>query len=283
MVNKLLNMDMSRDENYLAAHTLSGLVHWHMGDIQKSTHHFEQTLSRYDPKRHAQLYEIFLKDFGVFSLFYSALNAACRDDNIGAQDLADRAYALPEQLKFPHAVGFGVLSRFITAIMADDAMRTCQYAWTAKSLAEKYNFPEFAAMPNFALGWFDSKSELTAEQGVQKMQQGLDDLKRSGFICWQGFYAGLLAQGYINIGNLSKAQALIDHCLPLCHKNSEIQFIPILYLVQAEYFNAVGKQNSVAAALAKAGEHANNNGAILWQRKVAAMSRELGRDPFSRP
>lgn len=270
--SQLMDMDMSRDENFLAAHTLTGLVNWHMGNIPKSTQHFDQTLSRYSADKHAPLYEMFLKDFGVFSLFYSALNAAFIDDHNTAQALAGRAHTLAEQLKFPHAMGFAMLSQFKTAMIADDPDRTCQHAWSAKSLAEKYNFPEFAAMANFALGWCDSKSSLTASQGVEKMQTGLDDLKKSGFICWQGFYAALLANGYTGLGDLTSARALIDHYLQLCLKNNETQFVPMLYLAQAQYFAALNKNNSVESALANASQYAEQNGAVLWQRKIAQQT-----------
>ena len=103
-------------------------------------------IALYRADDHAALFPKYLKDFGVFSLFYSALAAAIAGEPDVARSFATRAEDLSERLGIAHAKGFGKLARFLTEMFCGDPDAAAQHATRGRELARTHRFPEFEAM-----------------------------------------------------------------------------------------------------------------------------------------
>ncbi|MGI9395587.1 MAG: ATP-binding protein, partial [Boseongicola sp.] len=110
----LINDEDPTDAAYMAANTMRGLIAWHQGHNDMAIEALKNTVARHDPEIHQDMYAVFLKEFGVFSLFYLGLTQAVRGEYDEARKFAERSSALGQQMGFPHAKGFGFLARFNT-------------------------------------------------------------------------------------------------------------------------------------------------------------------------
>ncbi len=108
------------DGAHLAANTMCGLVAWHQGRNRLARDSLRATVARYDAALHHDLYSVFLKEFGVFGLFYLGLTETVLGDAASGARHARDALALARRVHRPHAVGFGLLANFTTAILRGD-------------------------------------------------------------------------------------------------------------------------------------------------------------------
>jgi hypothetical protein len=115
-----INEQSPSDAASMAASTMRGLIAWHQGRNQLAETSLSATVATHRPEIHADLYSVFLKEFGVFSLFYLGLTKTILGDAEAGADCAERAFALGQKMGFPHARGFGMLARFNTAMLRED-------------------------------------------------------------------------------------------------------------------------------------------------------------------
>jgi len=129
--NAILLTPNQQDEEMLSGNTLAGLVAWHKGDNALALSHLNKVVSIYDVEKHKTLFDLFLKDFGVFGFFYAALSNAVAGDHDQAQRHATKAHELSEQLQIPHPMGFGLLAKFLVALIRFDIEDSHEYATKA--------------------------------------------------------------------------------------------------------------------------------------------------------
>ncbi|MDB5663869.1 hypothetical protein, partial [Cypionkella sp.] len=251
------------DASYLAANTMQGLIAWHQGRNIVAAEWLGNTVARHDPRLHHDLYAQFLKEFGVFSLFYLGLTQSVMGNFAKAKEHADHAFALAETMGFPHAHGFGLLARFTTAMMRGDVDAADKISDESFAFAALQGFPEFLAMSQFCQGWTKARrGEL--EGGVAQMREGLNLWAMTGFTCWQALFAGYLSRDMIALGHLPEAEALIAHYIALIDRTGENQHRALLLLATAELQEARGQTAAAAITASKAREIARSQSAKLW-------------------
>lgn len=263
----------------LAGHTLAGLVAWHKGDIQTSRYHLGRTLDIYRVEEHASLFQKYLKDFGVFSLFYSALTASVAGQFDQAQDYANRAEQLADTLGIAHPRCFSLLAQFLSAMFRGDADATTGHAQRAEAMARKHRFPEFVAMAVFAQGWAQTRNPATHRQGLAAMIQGLEGWRQTNFISWQSLFEAMVIEELVHAGALAEAAEYLAPLKGRLARTGEAQFLAPALMSEAQLLWAQDRHDQALSCLARAEAQARSAGARLWLDRVQQLQGTLARSP----
>lgn len=257
------------DVAHLAGNLLKGMVAWHRGDNDLAEASLGRVIARYDMDTHKALYAHFIKEFGVFSHFYSGLVRTTQgafDDGLA---LAEGAIRLGKDLNFPHEIGFALLARFNTALLRGDVETADRASQEALAFSLEQGFPEFVAMSQFVQGWCTAKRGHTAE-GVALMETGAESWAQTGFTCWQALFAAILVPFKIELGQLSEAKDLADRYLALLDTTCEEQCRAPLMLAKALVQRETGHPDLATQTAQSARNVAQKQGAVLWERWIDA-------------
>lgn len=260
----ILSMPGEDEEALLSGHTLAGLVAWHKGDIAAARAQMGHVIALYQPDRHAALFPKYLKDFGVFSLFYSALAAAIAGDPDTARNFAVRAEDLSERLGIAHAKGFGKLARFLTEMFCGDPDATARHATSGLELARTHRFPEFEAMAIFAQGWAMTRSPSTHAEGLEKMIAGFQNWCDTEFIAWQSLFEAMIVEELVVADRRAEAVVHLRQLKTRLDWTGEKQFLPLALNAEARLLAADGQRIPASACAQRAVDLARKNGMALW-------------------
>ncbi|WP_289896824.1 AAA family ATPase [Paracoccus sp. TOH] len=260
----------------LAGHTLAGLVAWHKGDLGRARHHLARTIALYRPERHAPLFSKYLKDFGVFSLFYSGLTASVAAEFEAAEDFASRALELGRALGIAHARGFSLLAMFLTEMFRGDPETTIAHAKQAEALARTHHFPEFLAMAGFAQGWALTRQPATRTEGIAAMIDGLEGWRRTNFIAWQSLFEAMVIEELVKAGEPARAQAYLPGLKARLAQTGEAQFLAPALIAEAQLLAAQGQPQAARAGLAQAWGQARAMRAHLWLAHAERAGERIG-------
>ncbi len=263
------------DGAQLGGHTLAGLVAWHKGDLVGARHHLGCTIALYRVEQHAGLFPKYLKDFGVFSMFYSALTASVAGRFDEARAFAARAGQLGESLGIAHPRCFALLAEFLSAMFRDDVAATLDYAQRAEALARRHCFPEFVAMAVFAQGWAQTRRPATHRAGLEAMIQGLEGWRRTNFIAWQCLFEAMVIEELVKAGRLADAMRYLVPLKARLAATGEAQFLVPALLAEARCLAAQNQGRPALECLDRAATHADNAGACLWQQRTWQVRDDL--------
>ncbi|WP_199259721.1 ATP-binding protein [Paracoccus binzhouensis] len=260
----------------LAGHTLAGLVAWHKGDLGRARHHLGRTIALYRPEKHAPLFSKYLKDFGVFSLFYSGLTASVAGEFDAAEGFATRAVELGRSLGIAHARGFSLLAMFLTEMFRGDPETTVAHAKEAETLARTHHFPEFLAMAGFAQGWALTRQPATRTEGIATMIDGLEGWRRTNFIAWQSLFEAMVIEELVKAGEPSRAQAYLPGLKTRLAQSGEAQFLAPALIAEAQLLAAQDQPQAAQASLAQAWGQARAMRAHLWLTHAERAGERIG-------
>jgi|GEM_PF-5573376 len=125
-------------------------------------------------------------------------------------------------------------------------------------------------------GFTLAQSDASRASGLVDMTEGLKSLKQTQFICWQGFFASILAQELVAENDLEQAGSMIFEHIGICQTCKEDQFLPLLYLAEAKYWQKIGNTDAMGEALTRGKQLAQSNGAAAWLSQIAGFENENG-------
>lgn len=265
-------MDISKrqddDAAYLAAHTLEGLIAWHLGrnDIAKAR--LTATVGRYNPELHRDLYDMVSMEFGVFSLFYLSLSETILGDADAAILNVEKAIKTAQLVKRPHAIGFSYLAAFVSAMLRGDVGIAEQFGTESLNYSTDQQFPEFVGLSNFCLGWVACQKG-DSENGLERMSQGLDIWDATGFCAWQPILAALQARCLVAAGKHRTAEKLLVKYDERVRQTGENQALSPLYLARAEMLRARGENEQAKRYASNATKIATEQAGRLWLEQIA--------------
>ena len=230
-------------------------------------------MQRYDPSLHRDLYNVFLKDFGVFARFYLGLTETVLGNVEAGAQWAEQSFELAERVKRPHTVGFGLISNFATAMLRGDVERADEYSRRSLEYSSNHGFPEFVAMSRICRGWVDCNNA-RLDEGINEMAEGASAWNATGFTAWQPVFAALQAEWMIKRGQIAAAQALLDKYEVRVAETGEAQASALLKLARAEAAHASGDQALAADLITDATEVATQQQTMLWLQKIRHVARE---------
>ncbi len=254
----------------MAEHTMRGLVAWHRGETELAQTYLSATVALYDAARHRDLYGVYLKDFGVFSRFYLGLSQTVLGDLVGGARSAEAALQLAREVRHPHAVGFGLLANFNTALLRGDIDAADRFGAEGLSFSTEQGFPEFAAMARVCLGRVACRRG-DAVRGLPLMEEGATQWNATGFKTWQAWFAAMIAEERIAAGDLAGAESVLDTHDRLMAESGERQFEVPLTLARTQLYRALGDSRS-DTLLDAARQTASAQQAVLWSARVESAA-----------
>ena len=269
MAEAVLMIDQQNpsDVAHMAGNLLKGMVAWHRGDNALTAESLGRVIARHDVDKHKALYAQFIKEFGVFSHFYAGLARTIQGEFDEGRALAEGAIALSEQLNFPHERGFALLARFNTALLRDDVETADEASHEALTYSIQQGFPEFVAMAQFVQGWcLARRGDIVG--GVEQMEDGLNAWRQTGFTCWQGLFAAIIAPYKVQLGSIAEATDLVEGYVAQVDATGEEQTRAPLLLARAVIQRETGQNAAAQHSVAAARTAARQQGAVLWQRWI---------------
>ena len=266
-----LGKDEPSDAAFMSANTMQGVVAWHQGRNKQAKDYLGQTIEQYDPQQHRDLYNVFLKEFGVFACFYMGLTETVLGDFDAGAKWAKESARIAEIVMRPHATGFSQLANFTTAMLRGDVSNADKFSQESFEFSTKQGFPEFIAMSTFCQGWVACQ-EGDSDRGLAQMTDGAEAWDATGFRAWQPIFAGLQAPLLIQAGYVSEADALLKkHEARVAH-TAEYQALAPLLLSRAQFYAVKGDRSLALEYMEKAKQAARAQGSSLWLLRHQELS-----------
>jgi predicted ATPase len=211
-----------------------------MGELVEARDHLEQVIAGFDPRRHSLV-------TGLGSLT-GVISLGCLSHDLWLlgyqkQSLSRcrQALALADELAHP----FGRAAALDFAAMLHQFRGEPEAARERVEevlpVCETYGIAYYRAWAVILLGWTEVvKGEL--DRGMQRMQQGLEDLLATGAELRWPYYLSLLADAHARAGRVEEALATLSEALRIVNRNEERWWEPELHRLTGELLRRRGDQ-----------------------------------------
>jgi class 3 adenylate cyclase len=274
LASGLLSVAQSKDhdaEAVMAANTMMGMIKLSLGDAQAARAHLERSVARYDPKRDAALYPVYLMDFGVFGRFYLALATFISgDEGLASMHVRD-AYELAGGLNQPHTLGFSMAANCTLAVWRDQPALALQFAEQCIDFSSRLGFSEFIGLARIARGWATARcGQLSV--GLDDIEAGIRLWNATGFENWQSWFAFLRAEVLMELGRGEEALRDIEHQIDRIHLGGERVFHSLLLAQKASLLSTdPATSGACMRLLREAKELASAQRAVAWTSRIDAI------------
>lgn len=218
----------------IEAHDTLGTTLFCCGDFLTARHHFEQSITLYNPLQHRHLAFLYGgEDPGVICLAWTAVVLGTLGYIEEGDRKSDEALALAQELAYPfsQAEAHCLIAEFHW--LRQDVRLVQHHAATAVSIAEEQGFPLWAAFGNIFHGWARAEQGQAAE-GVAQIQHGLGQWRSTGARLLQPLFLCLLADTYQHQGHYQEGLHAIDEALALVQKTGDCFPKAELYRLKGE-------------------------------------------------
>jgi len=274
--DRLLKASQTReddDEAVMAANNMCGMIRLCLGDVAAACSHLERSVSRYDPKRAAALYPIYLMDFGVFGRFYLAIATFAAGDAQCALRHTQDACELAQRLNQPHTLGFALASKCTMAVLRQQPDEALQSAEECIEFASRMGFFEFMGVARVARGWATGRIGATAE-GLAELEAGIQLWNATGFENWQYWFGFLKAELLTSVGRREDALNELAYQLARIDKSGEALFRSLLLAQQGALLMEEPAERATAEHLFDlATQLAVRQRATAWVNRIEAQRR----------
>lgn len=110
-----------------------------------------------------------------------------------------------------------------------------------------------------------------AKAGIREMQQGLAEWQATGTRAWASMHLGMLADAYLEAGQLEQAQGALDEAFMAVQQSGERMVEAELHRLQGELLLAQAEEEEAEACFRQAIEVARRQQAKSWELR-ATMS-----------
>jgi adenylate cyclase len=245
-------------------------VHWTVGELEASKHHFIASLAAYDddnPQRSA-----LGSDLGVFGhAWYSHTLWLLGEDDVAVQH-ADQALALAERRDHKYSQALALTYQALLQQMRLDPVRALASAEAAVEFCERYEFGYYDDCARVVIGW--ARGCQAPAEGVRIIEAALESLDRHRAQARRPYYLSLLAETYDRLGERDRAVLMVDRALGLAQERGDNWWLPAIYLQKAAFGRGPERDGWLEQALTLARRQASRN---LERRILAAVSRTPAR------
>ncbi|MDX1616095.1 MAG: AAA family ATPase [Candidatus Promineifilaceae bacterium] len=258
----------------MEAYRLRDETQFFRGEFSASLRYLEQGYALYDPQQHRNHATVYAQDPGVAFLSYKSwlrwilgypdqAQLVSQKALAHAQDLShlgSQAYALSWAAAFQHMLG--------------DVQKTKELAERAIILSVEQGFTLFLGVGITLQGWAQAKSGQT-EEGLERIQQGLDDVLGTGAKIWLTNGFALLAEAHVMNDQVEKGLLAVDKALALVEEHGERWWEAELHRLRGEFLRKKGAPGvTVEEELRRAiGVAKEQNARLLELRAIMSLSR----------
>jgi predicted ATPase len=218
-------------EAILQGHRIMGWVSLYLGEFTVSNTHIDEVLRLYDPEKHEGLKFRYAHDSRVAALCVRAiLKSLC-----GYPDQAKKATteALEYARSINHTPSLVYALTFAGALPATlqlNPQEAGDYAAEILSLSEQLRSELWLGFGRVIGGW-SAGTQKAHSDGMQLLQQGLENLETTAPNPWRPGFLSLLAEVHLNGGETHQALSTLENALQLAEQTGERIWIAGIHLV----------------------------------------------------
>ncbi|MDX1417902.1 MAG: AAA family ATPase, partial [Candidatus Promineifilaceae bacterium] len=217
----------------VVSNLMAGSSLGHMGRLRAAQAYLELAREAYSPEQHDKYTFLAGLDLGVFTLAHFA-------HVVGYLGYADQALHLAEEsVELAHSLAH-IFSQ-VAALSYLSMLQQLHGDWravqatsaSALRICIEHDFPYYLAWNNFMQGWALTQQE-SVEQGIEQMEQSLDDFQALQAGLRRPYYFGLLAEAYGKVGRIKDGLYLTEEALAQAQLQEQFVYEPDIQAVRGE-------------------------------------------------
>lgn len=191
-----------------------------LGEFEASLKHFDQGIALYHPNQHRTQVSMFGVDLGVFCQAWSAHPMW----HLGYLDQSlQRSYAavaLAERLGHPFSQALAMAYAAMLFQFSHNSKLVQEWAGATLNFCAEHGVGYYDHWAAILYGWALAEQGLLTD-GIERMQQGLVDFRRSSSETRLPYYLTLLAEAHANAGQVQEGLKRLDEALAFAEKNND--------------------------------------------------------------
>lgn len=254
----------------LQAHQALGMTAFCRGEPAAAVRHVEQAVRLYDPGRHRTHAFLFGQDPAVMCKAYGAAALWLLGYPDQARWQSNEAVRMSRDLS-PTSQAVALHFAAVVHQLRREPVRARECAEASGSISAEHGLLFWLAGSSVLIGWA-LVEEGAAEQGTERLRQGLREWRATGSGTYQTYYLGLLAEALRRHGRAEEALRALDEALDLAGQTGEGMYEAELHRLRGEtLLSAVSERD--AAGVERAAEDFRL--ALEVARRQKARSLEL--------
>jgi predicted ATPase len=272
---QMLNLAQGRQDPLLLvpAHRVLETSLWFQGEFGQAQAHLEQALALYDSRQHPIYVSLYGLDEGVVCL----VDTGCVLWFLGYPDQAvqrsGEAISLAQKLAHPFSLALAMNLAILPYQLRRETQRVQEQAEVAVDFLTEHGFAHWLAVNAMYQGWgrVVQKQEKT---GFTQMRQGLTTYQTTGAETVLPYFLGMLAEGYLKVGQVESGLRALSEALAVVNKNGERWCEAELYRLKGELSLKAGTKTESEDCFRRAIEIARRQQArSLELRATVSLSR----------
>jgi tetratricopeptide (TPR) repeat protein len=235
-----------------------------VGELDASSHHFEQALAAYD-EQHPQRTALG-SDLGVFGHAWYSHTLWLLGNEKAALEHAQEASALAERLDHRYSQTIALAYAALLHQLRLDTANVLSCAEAVVALCERYAFAYYGDWAHALIGW--ARGQENPAEGVRIIESALARLDRDRAQGRRPYYLSLLAETYCRLGDRDRAASIVSTAISMACERGDVWWLPALYLQKSEFEPPTEREATLRQALAVA---RTQNSRALEQRILARL------------
>ena len=253
------------------SHRTLGTTYVQMGEFTAGRQHLEHARRLYDPEHHSRSQYLYGQDIGATALSYLcwALWHLGYVDQAGA--VAAEATNRAEALAHPFTLAYTLChARGMMDVFRRRPEDTQSYAKTVISICTEHDFPFWTAGGWILEGWAIA-CQGKADEGIQKLDEGLAAWRKTGARLWLPIFLALKAEAHAKAGHSDSALKIIDEALAISDETGERWAIAEVLRIKASllWVDKHAAVDEIENLLRKSLETGRHQQALSWQLRTA--------------
>jgi class 3 adenylate cyclase/predicted ATPase len=223
----------SDDPSHLIeAHLAVGCPQYWRGEFTTALAHVEQTMTLYDPARHAPLARVYGEDPGVSSRVYGAQALWVLGFPDRALARIDEAIERGRQDGHPFSLAYALDFAAAIHCLRGEIGAARTRADEAIALCEQQNLPLWLALARALRAWTIARSD--AERGIREFREALGELAATATEVGAPFLLSLLVETHHAAGRGEEARPFLETALALSHRRRSHFWLAELHRLEGE-------------------------------------------------
>jgi class 3 adenylate cyclase/predicted ATPase len=279
-------LDLARQSNdpvFLVEACYSlGITYSWRGDFPRAWQHLEQGMRLYEIGQHRAHLSLYGQDGGPICICRGAMARWYMGYPDHAKALMKKALDVSEALGHPFSRAYVLGRSAILSIHRREITEAYRWVAAAKAFGTEHDFPYWHTQATFLQGWVLAQRG-EPELGIERMCQGLAEIRTVGTGVMQVWALGLIGEALGKIGRIGEGLARIVEALQMVDRTGECWFEAELYRLKAELLLASEHdQKAAEASLHRSMEVARHQSAKSWELRAATSLACLWRDQGKR-
>lgn len=240
-----------RDENpdtALAADLTQQVTCVMLGEFANALRLGASVLTRYDRYRHQHLTYLYGVDLQIMCLVHQGYALWSSGYAEQSQNVHEQAIALAEELGHPYSQGFALHGAAVHHVFRNDAATVSRFADELCTLGTQHGYGHTVLQGSFMRGFSMAANGQPAE-GLSLMEQALAGRRRMGTLLTMPPLLAIVAERYLDCGQLDAAHAQIREALELMSSHGERFLTAEVLRVQAELLRRQTRGSFIEFAL----------------------------------